>query len=145
MRRPSLYSRSSGSRVKRDPETVAQAASQAASGAVQQPAPVEAPPTRRKRVGAWFKRFERPLLVVGGGLIALGLVMTHAAMTPKPRELTQKDIDKAVLHTLSTKTMPSPEARAFENVRRSVVRVRSMVNGKDGGPPVEEAVGTGVV
>jgi len=138
MRRPSLYSRSSGSRTKRDPEPVAQAAPQAE--------PPAAPrPTRRQRLRAGFKRFERPLLVVVGGLIALGLVVTHASFTPKSREYTQKDIDKAVLHTLATKTLPSPEARAFENVRRSVVRVRGMAPGKDGGPPVEEGVGSGVV
>jgi S1-C subfamily serine protease len=96
-------------------------------------------------VRAWFKRFERPLLVAGGALIALALVITHASLTPKPREFTQRDIDQAVLHTMVNKMLPSQEARAFENVRRSVVRVRGMAPGKDGGPPVEEAVGSGVV
>jgi serine protease DegQ len=85
------------------------------------------------------------MLVLAGGLVALGLVITHAQLTEKPRVITQKDIDKAVLHTLATKTLPSPEARAFEKVRRSVVRVRGMAPGKDGGPPVEESVGSGVV
>jgi len=137
MRRPSLYSRSSGSRATRDPEPVAQATP------TEQPAP--SPLSRRKRVRNWLKRFERPLLVVVGGLAAAGLVVTHALLEPKARVFTQKDIDQAVLHTLSTKTLPSPEARAFENVRRSVVRVRGMAPGKDGGPPVEEGVGSGVV
>ena len=137
MRRPSLYSRSSGSRATRDPEPVAQAQ----VPAEQKPAV----PPHRKRLRTWFKRFERPLLVVAGGLLALGLVVIHAVMAPKAREYTQRDIDKAVLHTLATKTLPSPEARAFENVRRSVVRVRGMAPGKDGGPPVEEGVGSGVV
>src|SRR5882672_4277088 len=137
MRRPSLYSRSSGSRAMRDPEPVAQAAP------TEQPAPP--PLSRRKRVRSWLKRFEHPLLFVAGVLVALGLVVAHASMTPKPREYTQKDIDKAVLHTLATKTLPSPEARAFENIRRSVVRVRGTAPGKDGGPPVEEGVGSGVV
>jgi len=137
MRRPSLYSRSSGSRPRRDPEPVAQA----------QPAhPTTPPPTKRRRLRTLFKRIERPLLVVFGGLVALGLVVTHAMLTPKARVFTQRDIDQAVLHTLATKTIPSPEARAFENVRRSVVRVRGMALGKDGGdPPIEEAVGSGVV
>src|SRR5882672_1197434 len=136
MRRPSLYSRSSGSRAMRDPEPVAQAAP------TEQPAPP--PLSRRKRVRSWLKRFEHPLLFVAGVLVALGLVVAHASMTPKPREYTQKDIDKAVLHTLATKTLPSPEARAFENIRRSVVRVRGTAPSKNGGPP-EEGVGTGVV
>jgi S1-C subfamily serine protease len=108
-------------------------------------APAAAPPTRRRRLRTAFKRFEKPLLVIGGAAVALALVITHAEFSPKARVFTQKDIDKAVLHTLSTKTMPSPEARAFENVRRSVVRVRGMAPGKDGGPPVEEGVGSGVV
>lgn len=85
------------------------------------------------------------MLVLAGIALALGVVITHSSLTPKPREYTQKDIDKAVLHTLATKTLPSQEARAFENVRRSVVRVRGMAPGKDGGPPVEEGVGSGVV
>jgi S1-C subfamily serine protease len=84
------------------------------------------------------------LLIVVGGLIAFALVATNASLTPKPRELTQRDIDRAVLHTLTTKTLPSPEARAYENVRRSVVRVRGMATGKDG-EPVEQSVGSGVV
>jgi S1-C subfamily serine protease len=131
-----LYSRSSGSRTARDPEPVAQAA----------PADAVPPaPPRRKRVRVFFKRIEKPLLVVAGGVVALGLVVLHALYSPKPREYTQRDIDRAVLHTLSTKTLPSAEARAFENVRRSVVRVRGMAPGKDGGPPVEEGVGSGVV
>jgi len=135
-----LYSRSSGSRPKRDPDPVAQIQPFVAQPFVAQPA--ESAPVPRKR---WLKRLERPLLVVVGGLISLGLVITHASLTPKPRVITQRDIDKAVLHTLANKTLPSPEARAFENVRRSVVRVRGMAPGKNGGPPVEEGVGTGVV
>lgn len=139
MRRPSLYSRSSGSRAPRGPDTDAQAANPA-------PATPAAPrPTRRQRLRAQFKRFERPLLVVAGGLIALALVATNASLAPKPRELTQRDIDRAVLHTLTTKTLPSPDARAYEKVRRSVVRVRGMAPGKEGEPPVEQSVGSGVV
>lgn len=137
MRRPSLYSRSSGSRARREPQPAAQA----------QPAEQAAPvaPVRRKRLRTWLKRFERPSLLVLGGLVALGLVATYATLAPKARVFTQRDIDQAVLHTLSTKTLPSPEAKAFENVRRSVVRVRGMAPREDGGPPVEEGVGSGVV
>jgi S1-C subfamily serine protease len=96
-------------------------------------------------VRAWLKRFERPLLVVLGGLVAVGLVAIHAQLSPKSRVFTQRDIDRAVLHTLATKPLPSPEARAYENVRRSVVRVRGMAPRADGGPPYEEGVGSGVV
>jgi S1-C subfamily serine protease len=47
-------------------------------------------------------------------------------MTPVPRALTQEDIDKAVLHTLETKDLPSVAAKAYELVRPSVVRVRRL-------------------
>ena len=64
------------------------------------------------------------LLVAAGLLFALGLVIIHAALTPAPMQITQKDIDAAVLHTLETVQMPSRAAKAYEAVRRSVVRVR---------------------
>ncbi|HTT11641.1 MAG TPA: trypsin-like peptidase domain-containing protein [Burkholderiaceae bacterium] len=133
MRRPSLYSRSSGSRPRRDPEP----------GAQTQPSQSAAP--GRTGLRAWLGRFERPLLVALGALAALGLVAMYAQMAPKVRVFTQRDIDQAVLHTLSTKSLPSAEARAFENIRRSVVRVRNMAPRVDGGPPYEQGVGSGVV
>lgn len=45
----------------------------------------------------------------------------------KPRVLTQKDIDSAVLKTLQTQQLPSKAAAAYENVRPSVVRVVSFI------------------
>lgn len=58
--------------------------------------------------------------------------------------LTQKDIDAAVLRTLTTQVMPSPAARAAEKIRPAVVRVLSY--GKDDkGKESEQGVGTGVV
>ena len=42
---------------------------------------------------------------------------------PGPRALTQDDIDRAVLHTLNTKSLPAPAAKAYEAVRGSVVKV----------------------
>jgi len=68
----------------------------------------------------------RPLLVAAGALFALALVFVHARMVPVPRALTQEDIDKAVLHTLETKDLPSAAAKAYEVVRPSVVRVRRL-------------------
>ena len=61
-----------------------------------------------------------------------------------PQALTQKDIDAAVLRTLTTQNMPSPAARAAEKIRPAVVRVMSY--GKDKkGVEQEMGVGTGVV
>lgn len=60
------------------------------------------------------------------------------------RPLSQKDIDDAVLRTLSTRALPSPAARAAEVVRPSVVRVEAYaVNAK--GVETDHGTGTGVV
>ncbi len=58
--------------------------------------------------------------------------------------LTQKDIDAAVLRTLTTQTLPSAAARAAEVVRPSVVRVVSLDKNAQG-EDEENGVGTGVV
>jgi len=85
------------------------------------------------------------LLLLGGALL-MGLVMFALQRTvPGQRPLTQADIDKAVLHTLNHKTLPSPAAKAAEAVRRSVVRVRGIAPGERGDADVEEGVGSGVV
>ena len=75
--------------------------------------------------GVW-RRFDRALLVASGALFALLLVVVHAHLTPAPRQYTQEDIDKAVLHTMETKDLPSVAAKAFEIIRPSVVRVRRL-------------------
>jgi serine protease DegQ len=62
---------------------------------------------------------------------------------PGARSLTQDDIDRAVLHTLNTKPLPAPAAKAYETVRGSVVKViglsdpsesaaKTAAGGKDG-------------
>ena len=58
--------------------------------------------------------------------------------------LTQKDIDAAVLRTLTTQVLPSPAARAAEKVRPSVVRVEAFVRNRKG-EEEDHGVGTGVV
>lgn len=75
--------------------------------------------------------------IYGWAAVAVAVVLaagyTGAWMAqPHLRVLTQKDIDKAVLNTLETKTLPSRAARAAETVRESVVKIR-------GYPPDDEA------
>lgn len=60
------------------------------------------------------------------------------------RALTQKDIDAAVLHTLSSKSLPSPTARAADKIRPAVVRVVAYARDRQG-QEVEAGVGTGLV
>jgi S1-C subfamily serine protease len=104
-------------------------------------------------------------LLLLAGLLAWSLSL-HLA--PGQRRLTQQDIDAAVLKTLSTQNLPSEYARAYENIRPSVVRVVGYVRADSlkpapgrkaasaarapaaGGKPagdeeIEYGVGTGVV
>ncbi|HMN93847.1 MAG TPA: trypsin-like peptidase domain-containing protein [Hydrogenophaga sp.] len=79
------------------------------------------------------------------GLLAAALLASQwLGATSPSRELTQKDIDAAVLRTLTTQVMPSPAAKAAETVRPAVVRVMSYGR-DDKGEEVEQGVGTGVV
>jgi hypothetical protein len=79
------------------------------------------------------------------GLLALLAAAPYALHTLAPREITQKDIDEAVLHTLETQILPSPAVKAYETIRPSVVRVRRMEPDKGGGEDKETGVGSGVV
>ena len=69
------------------------------------------------------------------------LVYAGFGAQPQPKQLTQRDIDSAVLHSLEKNPLPSRAAEAYDVVRESVVRVRAL--GEDG--ETEEGVGTGVV
>jgi S1-C subfamily serine protease len=97
---------------------------------VQAPAPeVAAPdapaaaPAKAGRVRRFYRRFEQPILVAAGALFAVALVLTYAKTRPAPYELTQKDIDAAVLHTLENNNLPSMATKAVAAIAPSVVRV----------------------
>ncbi|GAB2592443.1 hypothetical protein GCM10027034_26470 [Ramlibacter solisilvae] len=104
-------------------------------------------------------------------LLALSLSLS---LRPQQRPITQKDINAAVLKTMETQVLPSEYAKAYENIRPSIVRVVGYVKksklkesmGKSHGVPrakpkalgpavepdtnddneeVEQGVGTGVV
>jgi S1-C subfamily serine protease len=100
----------------------------------------------RRRVFERFRRYERPLLVVTGGLLALLLVFFYTSMQSAPHRITQSDIDAAVLHTLETKPLPSLAARAYDLIRPSVVSVRGFGR-RDGGEKADTqtGIGSGVV
>lgn len=103
--------------------------------------PNQKPPSRWRN---FCQRYERPLWVAAAVLLALLVVITNALITPTTHQLTQEDINAAVLHTLENNTLPSPAAKAYEVIRPSVVRVRRMEPGKNG-EEIEKGVGTGVV
>ncbi len=147
MKRTPLYS------APRRPATPPPADAAALTPPVAAVAPAQAAAPRRR----W-----RP-----AALATLALLMALAALWqfgPKlPKPLTQRDIDRAVLHTLTKTPLPSPAAKAYAAVRGSVVRVvghsRPEVKPGDAkadakvknfiGPeyeePDERGVGTGVV
>jgi S1-C subfamily serine protease len=77
-------------------------------------------------------------------MLAMLVVLTNSLITPPTRQITQRDIDAAVLHTLETNTLPSEAAKAYEMVRPSVVRVRRLEQDKKG-EYSEKGVGSGVV
>ena len=123
MRRTALYSRSDRPPTSGPGDGAPARAAAAASGAA--PANEHPPAASRRRFSpaALAQRHERWLALAVGllaGLIAMGLWLSSR---PAPRVLTQKDIDGAVLHTLTNKTLPSRAAKAYETIRPSVVRV----------------------
>jgi S1-C subfamily serine protease len=139
MKRRPIYSRSA--RKPRD-----SAASEAvAPDAAPVPELLAQEPRRFVRSRALIARHERMLLVASSVLLSALFFLAWTLAMPARQALTQRDIDAAVLHTLETTTLPSAEAKAFERIRRSVVRV--VQEGAEQGIGVKKirGVGSGVV
>ena len=140
MRKPALYSRSA--RAVPAPAPVGEGAAEA------QPAPSPASKV------SWRSRWRAGLsaAAINPRVMWLALALMGALLLASvwqlsargPKALTQKDIDAAVLRTLTTQNLPSRAARAAEKIRPAVVRVVSYVKNKKG-EDVEHGVGTGVV
>ena len=80
--------------------------------------------------------------------LAASWVLGGGALQAPPRQLKQKDIDAAVMHTAQTKVLPSQAARAAAAVAPSVVRVEGEIEGrknKRGQTELGRGIGTGVV
>jgi len=137
MRKPALYSPSTR-------PVVPQAGAQGAQPPV---AAAEAPVKKPRRWRASAARAAASPRVMWSALALLAALLATSVWhngAHGPQALTQKDIDAAVLRTLTTQNMPSPAARAAEKIRPAVVRVMSY--GKDKkGVEQEMGVGTGVV
>jgi S1-C subfamily serine protease len=139
MRRPALYSS-----AKRVPAPEVQAAAPAAppgAASAQASAPPDAPARPRTR----FSWRDPRLLWSCIALLAAALLVTGTLATrPAARQLTQKDVDAAVMRTLETNVLPSAASKAYGAIIPSVVRVMGF--GKDkAGKEEEHGVGTGVV
>lgn len=150
MRRSVVYS--TGRRDRREPGG-APPARAGVPGSVPSAAPVGARPgpdplaPSASRAGRWRAAVRRTWVpaVAAAAVLLLGVWLgQRGAGGP---QLTQEQIDAAVLHTLETRTLPSRAARAAEAVRQSVVRVRGF--GEDprsaNGGDVQHSEGSGVV
>jgi S1-C subfamily serine protease len=133
MKRPALYSSTRRNPAHADP--VAAAAAPAAP--VVSIAPV--PATRRARLRALLRRHDRIVLFAAGMLVTAALAALIWAMQQRSNEISQDDIDAAVLHTLETKTMQSRAAKAAEAVRQAVVRVQGFSEETDDTKPSKDA------
>ncbi|MDP2016294.1 MAG: peptidase S1, partial [Hydrogenophaga sp.] len=121
MRKPALYSPShrAGSS-----QTDAGAAQTQAAAA--EPTPVPAGRVRRFRQAS--ARAAASPRVMWSAMVLLAALLAASvwqAGVMGPKALTQKDIDAAVLRTLTTQNLPSRAARAAEKIRPAVVRVVS--------------------
>ncbi|RJG07390.1 peptidase S1 [Noviherbaspirillum cavernae] len=148
MKKVTLYSKSAHSRAQPDApakETPAQSggSGRAHAGATSVASPsVAARPSRLRR---FISRHERLLLVLSSVLLSLLLFSAWNASQAPARKITQKDIDAAVLHTLDKNVLPSPETKAYDAIRPSVVRVRQLGKMPEKDAEVVRGVGTGVV
>ncbi len=145
MKRAMLYSSSGRSRVgSADPPSPKSPCPAGGNEGLQKAYPIEK--TRFALLRRLYTHKKGLVWPVAGallsGLLLLGL---HAARAPLPHQISQQDIDAAVLHTLKTKRLPSPAAKAYEVIRPSVVRVRGLELDPDGDEETEKSVGTGVV
>jgi len=113
MKKVALYSSSNRSRKAAAEEAPAET----------KPAEAVAPAPAASGARRFYRRFEQPILVAAGALFAVALVLTYAKTRPVPHELTQKDIDQAVLHTLENTNLPSMATKAAAAIAPSVVRV----------------------
>src|SRR5688500_4135833 len=101
MRNTPLYSSSRHRAAEPPPEPAAPA----------QVTETQSTPPPASRLARAASRWERPLLILFGGIVALLAMMIHGNSQPGQRPLTQKDIDAAVMHTFETQTLPSQASR----------------------------------
>jgi len=120
-----------------------------------------AAPSRRSRFLLAMQRHERRLWACAVLLLVAAGLALNASRATRPPALTMEQIDAAMRQSIEDKPLSSPEARAYDAILPSVVRVIGlMTEGDDGSDakdgeakdplakghgPVERGVGTGVV
>jgi S1-C subfamily serine protease len=91
-----------------------------------------------------YRRYQGSILFSSGVLVAAIVAISVAFTRPVPEEMTQEDIDNAVLDTFENQSIPSRAAKAAESVREVVVHVRGFIDNDYGGY-IEYGEGSGVV
>jgi len=93
------------------------------------------------------RRYERLGWLALGALFSLLMLLVYDYVQPARTELTQEQIDAAVLHTLATKELPARAARAAALIAPSIVRIRGDILEAKGTQVGDDdfGVGTGVV
>ena len=134
MKRAALYSRRSVSGQKNPEGSVVVDESVAPSG-------LEFKASRVRRL------YERLGWLALGALFSLSMLFVYDYFQPARTELTQEQIDAAVLHTLATKELPARAARAAALIAPSIVRIRGDILEAKGTQVGDDdyGVGTGVV
>jgi S1-C subfamily serine protease len=104
-------------------------------------------PTRRQRLGSWALRHERRLWAGLLALLLVSVVSLQVLHKRQPAPLTLEKIDAALRASLVEKPLDAAEARAYEAILPSLVRVVGQSNQPDDGSDDREhrGVGTGVV
>lgn len=123
MKKVALYSSSTRSRIDPPGATAPGAPAPEASTPAGGSTPPAPPAPAGGRLRRFYRRFEQPILIALGAIFAVALLATYAKTRPVPQELTQKDIDAAVMHTLESANLPSMSTRAAAAIAPSVVRV----------------------
>lgn len=137
MRRAPIYS-ASRRRATRPPDRRAGAGSPVRwtePGGTRAPEPVAPPaPPRPERFAGlrrWAARHQGKLVFLCAVLVSVAMLAAYDRARLMPAQLTQEDLDGAVLHTLATHVVPPEEARAFSQVIGSVVLVRGLGGDED--------------
>ena len=81
-------------------------------------------PTRVARLRAALARHPSLVPILASAACATLIAWVFLWVQPRPQNLTQQDIDAAVLRTMDDKPLPSRAAKAAEMVRPAIVRVR---------------------
>ncbi len=122
-------------------------------------APPDEPPLRRRfwtALTAFYGRHERAVHLASAPVLAALAVAVYAALQPAPQNLTQRDIDSAVVYTLDNlPPAPALAAVAYDIIRPSVVQVQGfnptpeaaeeLAEGELPVPGEPFTIGTGVV